>query len=222
MDRRKLRLGALALLLVLAGCGDDGAPTTSIPAITSQETFPQAPTSTTTTTTAEADNPKPEGEPTKPAEAPPGDPRENALEREAEATVREYVGALDGRDGAAVCALFAPGALDDVELPKPGSDCGAALAASIGYRDPRGTPVWDHADLDRVKVVELDPGGDSAKVVASVVTTFADRDELSSEDDVMYLVRAGGRWLIAKPSATFYRAIGVGDIPLTAISPPSG
>ena len=35
--------------------------------------------------------------------------------------------------------------------------------------------------------------GDAARVVATVVTEFADRDEPSIEDDIVYLARAGDR-----------------------------
>jgi ketosteroid isomerase-like protein len=157
-----------------------------------------------------------------PAEAPPGDPRENALERAAAAAVRDYVDALDAGDAERVCALLAPGVLDLVELPQPRGDCAASLAASIGYRDPRGLPVWEGARAAGIEVAELTRDGTSAKVVATVVTTFADREEASVEDDIVYLERQGARWLIAKPSSTLYRAVGISDIPLTVLSPPSG
>ena len=62
--------------------------------------------------------------------------------------------------------------------------------------------------------------GEVAKVVARVVTRFGDRDEVSVEDDVVYLTRAGDRWVLAKPSSTLYRAAGVADVPPTVLSPP--
>ena len=209
-----MRLVVLATALAFAGCGDDEPQSTAVSA--------QSTATTTTTTATEADRPPPKGKPTKPAEAPPGDPRRTALEQSAEQTVRDYVDALDARDGAAVCDLFAPDALTPVKLPEPGDDCGASVAASIGYRDPRGLPVWKHATLEHMRVNQLADDGESAQVVATVVTTFADRDELSTEDDVVYLTRSGGHWLVAKPSATFYRAIGVGDIPASVLAPPNG
>ncbi len=98
-------------------------------------------------------------------------------------------------------------------------DCAASVTASIGYRDPRGLPVWEGATVPNVRVSELD--APSATVVATVVTRFADRDEDSVEDDVVYLTRAGDRWLIAKPSATLYRAVGISDVPPSVLSPPS-
>jgi hypothetical protein len=36
----------------------------------------------------------------------------------------------------------------------------------------------------------------------------------------VYLRRSGGRWLIVKPSASFYRAIGAKDVPLSALTAP--
>jgi hypothetical protein len=58
-------------------------------------------------------------------------------------------------------------------------------------------------------------------VVATVVTRFADREEASIEDDVVYLVLDGGAgWLIAKPSSTLYRAVGIADVPPSVLTPP--
>jgi hypothetical protein len=52
------------------------------------------------------------------------------------------------------------------------------------------------------------------------VTHFAGNREPSVEDDLIYLQSQGRRWLIAQPSATLYRAIGVGDIPPQVLAPP--
>jgi hypothetical protein len=132
--------------------------------------------------------------------------------------VRSYVAALDRRDGARVCRLLAPRALAEVRLPRRRGDCGRSLSASIGYRDPRGFPVFAGARVARVQAVMID--GPAARVTATTVTRFADDREPSVEDDVVYLGRAGRGWLIEKPGATLYRAIGVGDIPPEALAPP--
>jgi hypothetical protein len=214
--RLKPTVRAAALLAVAAGCGSDPEP-----AATTSVALPPA---ETTTVTAPPDEPAPPPEPAEPpgpAETATEDPRINALERRAAGTVRAYVGALDARDGAAVCELLADGVLDGFALPEPRGSCAASLSASIGYRDPRGLPVWEGARVGEVRVIELDAGGGAAKVVATVLTTFADREEVSVEDDVVYLTRTGGRWLIAKPSATLYRAVGVADIPPSVLSPPA-
>jgi hypothetical protein len=136
--------------------------------------------------------------------------------------VRAYVAALDARDGERVCALFAPGETlpNNLALPerRPGG-CPPSLQASIGYRDPRGLPIWEGAEVASVRAVELGGGGKEATVTARVVSRFADRDEASIEDDIVYLGRLGGEWLIAKPSATLYRAIGA-EPPPEVLTPP--
>ncbi len=160
-------------------------------------------------------------------EAPPsaGEPAPQAgpsaaelAELEAERAVRQYVGALVARDGERVCARFSPGALNDFKLPVERGDCGASMSASIGYRDPRGFPQWEAAEIEAIKSVEV--SGDEARVTATIVSEFADRDEPSVEDDVIYLRRAGDRWLIAAPSAILYRAVGAPDVPPQALAPP--
>ena len=81
--------------------------------------------------------------------------------------------------------------------------------------------MWKGARVADVQAIELAPDGAEARVVATVVTTFADREEVSIEDDVVYLVRSGGAWLVAKPSATLYRAVGIADVPPSVLSPPN-
>lgn len=139
-------------------------------------------------------------------------------ERTAIAAVRRYVRALDSRDGAAVCGAFSAGALDEVPFPRKRGGCAESVGASLGYRDPRGLPVWEGSRLLGVVAIEIE--GETARVVATVLSDFADREEPSIEDDVVYLVRDSGRWLIAKPSAVFYRAIGIADVPPTVLAPP--
>ena len=216
---------ALATLAVAAGgCGEKSEPTLTASAPTTTQT-----SSVTTTTPTQQ---PPHGQPTKPAETPPGDPRvdqasrdrggsatDSQLEQQAESTARQYLTALNDHNGATVCRLFAAGALDGFELPKPAGDCAAAVSASIGYRDPHGLP-WKRVDLRRLRVAAVSAG--SAKVIATVATTFADNREISVEDDVIYLTRAGAHWLIAKPSAELYRAVGAGDIPPSVLAPPGG
>jgi hypothetical protein len=145
-------------------------------------------------------------------------PRLDPSQREIVRTVRAYVAALNSRDGGRVCALFVRGAFDGVHFPRDRGACAPSLSASIGYRDRRGFPVYDRSTVPRIPAVVID--GSDARVTATVVTRFADDREPSVEDDVVYLRRSGGRWLIVKPSATLYRAIGVGDIPPQAITPP--
>ena len=199
----------IALIAVAAGCGGDrpqNAPTVTVELPSS--------TSATTGTTTEA---PPPGKPPGPAETATDDPRVNELERDADRTVGRYVRGLDARAGDAVCALLAPGVIEQIELPERRGGCAASLEASIGYRDPRGYPVWEGATAPNIRTSKLDAG--SATVVATVVSHFADRED-SVEDDLVYLTRSGDRWLVAKPSATLYRAVGIADVPPSVLSPP--
>jgi len=132
--------------------------------------------------------------------------------------VRRYVAALSARNGKRACSLFVPGALGKVEFPRDRGGCARSLSASIGYRDPRGFPVYESSRVARVSAVALE--GSLARVTATTVTRFAGNREPSVEDDVVYLRQRNGRWLIAKPSTSLYRAIGVGDIPPQVLAPP--
>ena len=145
-------------------------------------------------------------------------PRLDPVQRQVARVVRAYVGALDARDGAQACELFISGALSEVHFPRDRGTCARSLSASIGYRDPRGFPVYRSARVARVPDVAIN--GASARVTATTVTRFAGNREPSIEDDLIYLRRQGDGWLIAKPSATLYRAIGVGNIPPQVLAPP--
>ena len=67
-----------------------------------------------------------------------------------------------------------------------------------------------------MRTVEIDAA--RAKMLATVVTRFADRDEVSVEDDIVYLAGLGDGWRVAKPSSTLYRAIGVADVPPSVLA----
>jgi hypothetical protein len=128
------------------------------------------------------------------------------------------VAALNARDGGRACGLFIPGALAGVEFPRDRGSCAASLSASIGYRDPRGFPVYARSRIGRIPSVAID--GSDARVVATTVTHFTGNREPSVEDDLIYLRNDQGGWLLVKPSATLYRAIGAGDIPPQVLAPP--
>lgn len=135
--------------------------------------------------------------------------------------VRSFIGALDARDGARVCSLLAPGFLKRVDLPVDRGSCAPSVTASIGFAEPGGQPRWRGTSLVDAGSIVLVRGGD-ARLTGTVVHRFAGSREPSIEDDVIYLRRSGSRWLIVQPSSTFYRAIGVGDVPLSALAPPRG
>jgi hypothetical protein len=204
---------------MLPGCGEDEEATTT-----------QAPVATT---------PEPDqagGPPSAGVERPPapddvignrpGGPGGGATRpagagdaRRIEGTVKRYIAALNADDGKALCSLFAPDALEGVRLPERRAGCAQTLRASIGHPPPSGAPRWLATRLVDADSVVLVRGGDG-RLTGTVVHRFAGAREPSIEEDVIYLRRAGGDWLLAKPSATFYRAIGARDVPITALTPP--
>jgi hypothetical protein len=232
-----MRTGALLaalLALVFSGCGgggsDDGdttAPTTSATAtigpageVTGKlppgavepadpvEEEEAGPAATEASPEAEAEGPKSTGELS-------GGDRSAAI-----VTVTDYIRALDRHDAGRVCALLMPGALDLTQLPKRRGGCRPSLEASIGTRPPGGAPAWRKTTLVEVKPEDLGEG--RTRVSATVTHRFSDRKYVSVEDDVVYLGRVSGRWLLAKPSGTLYRAVGYPEPPLDAFAPPPG
>jgi Putative lumazine-binding len=139
-------------------------------------------------------------------------------ERQVVRAAREYLDGIDARDGKRVCAVLAPGVIQNLELPRERAGCETSLDASIGYRDPRGFPVFDRARVESIEDVTV--GAGEARVTVTVVTSFADRDQPSIEDDLIYLVEIDGEWRVVKPSATLYRAVGKPEAPPEAIAPP--
>jgi hypothetical protein len=200
-------LAFIALGFAVAACGEDDEPAETGAAATTVEM--PAPTG------PEATEASPEAEP---AEA--GEVGELSAEDEAAvaAVVNAYVDGLVARDAEAVCGLFEPGALPLRELPRRREDCAGSLSASIGYARRGGTPVWKRTTISELNEVSVGP--DRARVTATVTHVFADRKFPSVEDDVVYLNRTDGGWLLAKPSGTLYRAVGYPEPPLRALTPP--
>ena len=231
-----MKLGAIALAagLVLVGCGGSGGGDRATTAAATAAAGPGAqqpkahgklpPGAVGPVDTSEevADGPAAtEASPEAPANGPSAtgelpDPDGAAVS----AVVREYVAALDRHEAARVCALIVKGGVDLSDLPRRRGGCRSSLRASIGVRPAGGGPAWR-----RTKVVEVKPealGDDRARATTTVTHRFADRTYVSVEDDVIYLERVGGRWLLAKPSATLYRAVGYAQPPLRAFAPPAG
>jgi hypothetical protein len=196
-------LACVAAVFALAACGEKSEPdVANLPPPTTTTASPAEPTTTTSngqTTTGTTTNPAPTG------------PRPAA-------TVRDYVAALSAGNGQRVCNLLAPGALDEVKLPKPNPKCDVAMDRSIGYHDPKGPPAFDSATVRRVKLRQK---GARARVVATVITRYESQRRPSTDDDIIYMKRSRAGWLILQSSATLYRAIGL-EPPLSALRPPAG
>jgi hypothetical protein len=231
-----MKFGAIATLaaLALAGCGGSGShdagtapPTgaseTTVPATAKAEAkLPPGATGPVDTAEEAAEGPAAtEASPEAPANGPASTGELPSADAAAVGSVvRQYVTALDRHDAARVCALIAPGGVDLARLPRRAGGCRASVRASIGSRPADGGPAWRRTALVELKPEALAEG--RARVTATVTHRFSDRRYVSVEDDVIYLERSGGRWLLAKPSATFYRAVGYANPPLDAFGPPPG
>ncbi len=154
--------------------------------------------------------------------ADPSDADRGAAAADAEAAYRAYVDAINARDGAALCDLLAPSAIRELRPPVERASCSASLHDSIGYRDPRGFPVWERTLLSQIEGVQISGDLASARITAAINTEFADRGEPSVESDIAYLELAGGEWRLAKPSGALYRAVGNAELPPSVIVPPKG
>jgi hypothetical protein len=212
-------LAAAAALLVF-GCGGSAAvsSTESVATPTPQPANTERPDPVTA---ANPDSPSGSGR----GEAPTDDTGPSQAEKERAAAAAEdaysaYVDAINARDGKALCALLPADALRDLKPPVMRDGCAATLAASIGYEDPRGYPVWEGTTLTGIDSTSIGRDVTTARLTASIVTEFADRSQPSIESDIAYLELVGDRWRLAKPSSAIYRAIGRPEPPPDAISPP--
>jgi hypothetical protein len=224
--------GLIVFALLFAGCGGGGkkdivASTTTVPTVTApavETTSKLPPGSVEPPDVAEEQAEGPgaaEASPEASAEGPSSSSELSGEDRTtAVAAVSDYIAALDRHDAARVCALLVPGSLDLSRLPKRQGGCRSSLRASIGTRPRGGAPAWRKTTLVVTKPEDLGDG--RARVSATVTHHFSDRKYVSVEDDVIYLRRVGNRWLLAKPSGTFYRAVGYADPPLDAFTPPPG
>ena len=127
------------------------------------------------------------------------------------AAVSDYIRALDRHDAARVCAPARPGrARPQARCRGGGGGCRPSLpGVDRDAAREAAVPAWRKTTLVAVKPEDL--GDDRARISATVTHHFSDRKYVSVEDDVIYLQRLGGRWLLAKPSATLYRAVGYPD-----------
>jgi len=152
---------------------------------------------------------------------PSGPAPESADEIAAARAARQYIEAIDERDGKRLCNAFEPSAdepQERLEVPEKRGSCAAAFDASFGFEGKDGQPVWSSSEMTNDVSAQID--GDQARVVATVFTKYSDVREPTIEDDIIYLSRTTDRWRVLKPSTTLYRAVGIADIPLEALEPP--
>ena len=148
-------------------------------------------------------------------------PRRVAVRRASRA-YRSYVRAINERNGAAICAAIEPGFLAELRPPVRRGGCPDRIAASIGFADERGFPVWEETNLGGIESSTVSDGDGDVQLTAAIVTRFADRDEPSVESDVAYLLAGPGGYRLAKATGALWRAVGKPDVPPQAIAPPPG
>lgn len=158
--------------------------------------------------------------PTEPGEGPADEPPDSEADTDpVGATATAWIEAIDARDGARICGLTLEGALEDLRVRgRETAGCPERLEASLGRARGEGLPQWEGTRITAVRTEETGDG--EARATISVVHEFADRENPSVEDDIVYLQRTGDRWRVAQPSATLYRAVGYPEPPLAAITPP--
>ena len=219
-----------AAALVLTGCGGGGSEHATTGAATSTAGEPIV--------TAKAEGKLPPGA-VGPVDAAEG-PAATEASPESPAAGPQSNGDLSDRDRTAVTAVVTK-YIAALDRPRRGGrlradssrehslsatcrerrgGCRSSLQASIGVRPADGGPSWRRTEIVELKPEDL--GDDRARVTATVTHHFSDRKYVSVEDDVIYVERVGGSWLLAKPSATFYRAVGYAQPPLRAFTPPPG
>lgn len=213
---------AICTVLAAAGCGGSGDEDSTVATVTSSpapvRAEPTAPPKAGVTSDPGHGGAAGEASPEAPAEGPGTGELSGSDEEAVSGTVTAYLGAINRRQAAGVCSSLAAGALLIRELPRRRGGCRRSVAASLGTRPPGGGPAWSRTRLVELSAVSVEGGG--ARVTATVIHRFRDRKQPSIEEDVLYLERVGDRWLLAKPSATFYRAVGYADPPLRALTPP--
>jgi hypothetical protein len=228
VDQFRLRTATLVVATLLTGLGvglatgifendDPDHATTQSEAAALEPAEPDGDPGEESDGGAQPDLPPTENDPEGLEPGPSGPPPSSEDETAAADAARAYIEAIDDRDGRGVCGAFVPGGLKTLELPVESGSCPASLEASLGYRGNRGLPVWNRSEMTQDISAQID--GDSARVVATVFTEYADVREPTIEDDIIYLARSGERWLVVKPSTTLYRAVGIADIPLEVLQP---
>jgi hypothetical protein len=216
--RRPTALALAAVALVAVGCGDEET-TVAEEGTTTAPTQPTAEAPKTEPKQAEDQADEPDSE-RKPEPKPkPTDAEKQSAADEATAAYTDYIEAIDAKDGEALCSLLPPGVEREIKAPVQRGDCASTLAASIGYEDPRGFPVWTGTTLNSVQRAAIGNDPSTARLTAMIVTEFEGR-EPSVESDIAYLELADGRWRLAQPTGALYRAIGNPELPPTVIAPP--
>lgn len=217
-------MAGLAAGLIVGTSEDEGPATTSAEIVSTGSTETAAPEPPPADEkgnggASEPNLPPTEDDPEGLEPGPSGPAPGSTDEVEAAEAARAYVEAIDSRNGGKLCGAFAGAGPDRLlKLPAERGSCPDSFEASFGFKGRDGQSVWASSEMTEDVSAKVD--GDSARVVATVFTRYADVREPTIEDDIIYLSKATDRWLVVKPSSTLYRAVGIADVPLAALKPP--
>jgi len=142
---------------------------------------------------------------------------------DSEKLARDYVEAINARDGERVCGLMTKAAADELSAPDGSLSCDQAVAGFIGYDEDAGMPEFLQYQLEGVR-----PGatqGEYSSIRMSLegrrrASDSAQAFETCSFEDTVWLTRDGGEFRIAKPSVALYFAFGATNVPDEAWAPP--
>jgi hypothetical protein len=140
-----------------------------------------------------------------------------------EELARDYVAAINARDGERVCALMTADAAAELSIPDKNVPCNRTVAGFIGYVEDAGMPEFLEYRLGGVR-----PGATQGEYSSIRLRLEARRRATSAEqafetcsfEDTVWLTRDGGELRIAKPSLTLYVAFGATNVPDGVLAPP--
>jgi hypothetical protein len=136
---------------------------------------------------------------------------------------RDYVEAINARDGERVCGLMTRAAAAELTVPDSNVPCDRTVAGFIGYVEDAGSPEFLGLRLRRVRSGAT--WGEYSSIRLSLEarrrsTNAEQAFEMCRFEDTVWLTREGSELRIAKPSMALYVAFGATNVPNEVLAPP--
>lgn len=140
-----------------------------------------------------------------------------------EELARDYVAAINARDGERVCGLMTAGAAAELSIPDKNIPCERTVAGFIGYVEDAGMPEFLEYQLGGVR-----PGATQGEYSSIRLSLEGRRRSSSGEqafetcrfEDTVWLTHQGDDLRIAKPSLALYVAFGATNVQDGILAPP--
>jgi hypothetical protein len=140
-----------------------------------------------------------------------------------EELARDYVAAINARDGERVCALLTDAAADELSVPDRNLPCGRMVAGFIGYVEDAGMP-----EFLRYHFAGVRPGatrGEYSSIRLSLEARRRSTDarqsfETCTFEDTVWLTLEKGELRIAKPSLALHVAFGATNVSEQVLASP--